>query len=149
VEKAPEVAPQPQKYNHTQFHTVSGTRPKEDEQFISFDNLVKGNEPAKQPNHHVHNNYLLNPNAQHFNTNAGHYSTGHYGNHPQNYYQGPPQYVTMNMNMNVNMNMYPKVMNINMNPPANNYLNQQQPPQNNNNFANQFLGQAQPQQVQR
>jgi hypothetical protein len=58
VEKAPEVAPQPQKYNHTQFHTVSGTRPKEDEQFISFDNLVKGNEPAKQPNHHVHNNIL-------------------------------------------------------------------------------------------
>jgi hypothetical protein len=42
MEKAPEVQQQ-QKYSHTQFHTVSGSKPKEDEQFISFENLVKGN----------------------------------------------------------------------------------------------------------
>lgn len=48
------------------------------------------------------------------------------------------------------MNMYPKVMNINMNPQTNTYvlpqtqLQQQQVPQANNSFANQFLGQSPP-----
>lgn len=150
---------QQQKYNHAQFHTVSGGKPKED--FINFESLIKNNDPPKVPHqqqqqHHQHNNYLLNPNANHFHQNAGHYSTGHFGNHPQpqqHYHQGydRAQYVTMN----INMNMYPKVMNINMNPQTNNYLQPQQiqqplpnylapqtQPQQINQFADHFLGQA-------
>lgn len=105
--------------------------------------------PLHPPHHSqpVHNNYLLNPSVPHYHTNAGHYSTGHFGNHPayNNHQQYErPQYV----NMNINMNMYPKVLNINMSPQTNNnYLQQPMPQQQsipqqqNNMFADQFLGQ--------
>lgn len=62
--------------------------------------------------HGSHANHFMNPNLAHFQSNAGHYSMGHYGvQQPQQYDKA--QYITMN----ISMNMYPNVMNINMTSP--------------------------------
>jgi hypothetical protein len=135
---------QPTKYNHTQFHTVSGSKPKEEENLINFDSLIKNHEPQQQP----HNNYLLNPHTNHFHNNQGHYSAGHFNNQVPQYHQNIPQFdKAQYVTMNINMNMYPKVMNINMGPQTtNNFLTgQSNQPSSNANFTNQFLGQTQPQ----
>lgn len=131
-------APIQNKYNHNQFHTVSGTKVKEEDNLINFDNLLKNHQPPQQP----HNNYQINSHANHF-QHAGHYSAGHFNGQMQQYNQQVTQYDRAQyVTMNINMNMYPKTMNVNVNPQTtNNYINHQNVQPASHDFSNHFLGQ--------
>lgn len=135
----PTSAPVHNKYNHNQFHTVSGTKVKEDENLINFDNLLKNHQPQPQ----THNNYQINSHPNHF-QHAGHYSAGHFNSQMPNYNQHAPQYDRAQyVTMNINMNMYPKVMNVNVNPQTtNNYINPQPVQSVSQDFSSHFLGQT-------
>ena len=135
----PTSAPVQNKYNHNQFHTVSGTKVKEDENLINFDNLLKNHQP--QPQTHNRSPLTSKPTpSQHGGASSAAHFTGpmsHYSHHPHQYDRA--QYVTMN----INMNMYPKVMNVNVNPQTtNNYINHQPVQPVSQNFSSQFLGQT-------
>lgn len=135
----PTSAPVHNKYNHNQFHTVSGTKVKEDENLINFDNLLKNHQPQPQ----THNNYQINSHPNHF-QHAGHYSAGHFNGQMPHYNQHASQYDRAQyVTMNINMNMYPKVMNVNVNPQTtNNYINPQPVQPVSQDFSSHFLGQT-------